>query len=145
MNAHVMKVAFLQSPCEGGVCTCGSSVSVALHPLHLILCPHHLRPPQLMNRANLWAAQRSLQHRLRYLIANAAISLPSLLASYPGPVKLVCVQVGQGGAPHGVGSGWAHGRACGRCGKVLAVVIAISLLTLLAKCLGSGQHSPQER
>ena len=56
---------------------------------------------QLMDQANRWAAHRHLEGRLHYCVANAAISLPTLLATYPGPVQLVCVQVGG----EGVGTG----------------------------------------
>ena len=58
-----------------------------------------LSPPlQLMEQANRWAAHRRLDGRLHYRVANAAISLPTLLATYPGPVQLVCVQVRGGRA-----------------------------------------------
>ena len=46
-----------------------------------------------MERANRWAVRRGLDARLHYRVANGAISLPSLLSTYPGPVSLVCVQV----------------------------------------------------
>ncbi|KAG1666951.1 hypothetical protein FOA52_004234 [Chlamydomonas sp. UWO 241] len=46
----------------------------------------------LMDRANQWASERGLAPILHYRTANAAISLPSLLATYPGQVALVCVQ-----------------------------------------------------
>ncbi len=48
---------------------------------------------QLMQRANHFSRQRALDHHLRYHVANAGISLPSLLSRYPGPVQIVCVQV----------------------------------------------------
>lgn len=46
-----------------------------------------------MDQATRWANRRGLHTRLHFRAANAAISLPTLLASYPGPVRLVCVQV----------------------------------------------------
>mmetsp|Transcript_19611 Transcript_19611/g.58151 ORF Transcript_19611/g.58151 Transcript_19611/m.58151 type:complete len:233 (-) Transcript_19611:539-1237(-) len=45
-----------------------------------------------MDRANFWAERRQLAGHVHYRTANAAISLPSLLSSYPGTVSLVCVQ-----------------------------------------------------
>ncbi|EFJ45917.1 hypothetical protein VOLCADRAFT_105794 [Volvox carteri f. nagariensis] len=46
----------------------------------------------LLDRANGWAASRSLSGNVHFLQANAVISAGSLLASYPGPVELVSVQ-----------------------------------------------------
>mmetsp|Transcript_13820 Transcript_13820/g.29821 ORF Transcript_13820/g.29821 Transcript_13820/m.29821 type:complete len:405 (+) Transcript_13820:91-1305(+) len=46
----------------------------------------------LMDRANGWVDLKGLQHCVHYHCANAAISLPSLLSKYPGPVHLVSVQ-----------------------------------------------------
>ncbi|GLC40732.1 hypothetical protein PLESTB_000028300 [Pleodorina starrii] len=46
----------------------------------------------LLDRANGWAAARSLSGHVHYLQANAVVSAGALLGSYPGPVELVSIQ-----------------------------------------------------
>jgi len=49
----------------------------------------------LVSRANAWAraATPALDRRVRFVLANATVSLPAgLLATYPGPLSLACFQ-----------------------------------------------------
>lgn len=48
---------------------------------------------QLTERANSWAKLLGLSEQVHYMMANATVSLESMLASYPGPLSLVTVQV----------------------------------------------------
>ncbi|KAJ9513742.1 hypothetical protein QJQ45_015506, partial [Haematococcus lacustris] len=47
---------------------------------------------QLVGRANEWAERLGFKSKVVYVHANATVSLASMLATYPGPVQLVCVQ-----------------------------------------------------
>ncbi|GLI68098.1 hypothetical protein VaNZ11_012417 [Volvox africanus] len=46
----------------------------------------------LLDRANGWAAARSLSSNVHFLQANAVASASVLLGSYPGPIELVSIQ-----------------------------------------------------
>ena len=48
---------------------------------------------QLIERANSWTAGLSMHSSVHFMMANATISLGSMLSTYPGPVSLVTVQV----------------------------------------------------
>lgn len=48
---------------------------------------------QLMDRANEWAKILELQNSVHFMMANATVSLESMLATYPGSLSLVTVQV----------------------------------------------------
>ena len=48
---------------------------------------------QLIVRANTWAQAMGMQGQVLFELANATISLQSLLASYPGPLTLATIQV----------------------------------------------------
>lgn len=48
---------------------------------------------QLMERANEWAVLLKLQHSVHFMMANATVSLESMLSTYPGPLSLITVQV----------------------------------------------------
>ncbi|KAK9819889.1 hypothetical protein WJX72_003658 [[Myrmecia] bisecta] len=47
----------------------------------------------LLQRANTWAKTLGTDHRVHYLLANATISLASILEEYPGPLTFVAVQM----------------------------------------------------
>lgn len=47
---------------------------------------------KLMDRANEWAKILELQNSVHFMMANATVSLESMLATYPGPLSLVTVQ-----------------------------------------------------
>ncbi|BDA41833.1 probable tRNA (guanine-N(7)-)-methyltransferase at N-terminal half [Coccomyxa sp. Obi] len=47
---------------------------------------------KLMDRANDWTKILELQHSVHFMMANATVSLESMLATYPGPLSLVTVQ-----------------------------------------------------
>lgn len=49
---------------------------------------------QLMERANEWAKILELQNSVHFMMANATVSLESMLATYPGSLSLVTIQVG---------------------------------------------------
>ena len=51
---------------------------------------------QLIDRANSWADMLQCAPVVHFLMANATVSLESMLASYPGPLSLVTVQVRKG-------------------------------------------------
>lgn len=46
-----------------------------------------------MERANEWAKLLDLHNSVHFMMANATVSLESMLATYPGPLSLVTVQV----------------------------------------------------
>ena len=48
---------------------------------------------QLMDRANTWAELSGCQGTVHFRLANATVSLQSMLSSYPGPIQLVTIQV----------------------------------------------------
>ena len=48
---------------------------------------------QLIGRANSWAGGLGLQGSVHFMMANATVSLGSMLSSYPGPLTLVTMQV----------------------------------------------------
>ncbi len=48
---------------------------------------------QLIERANSWAGGLGLLGSVHFMVANATVSLGSMLSSYPGPLALVTVQV----------------------------------------------------
>ncbi len=48
---------------------------------------------QLIERANSWTAGLSMHSSVHFMMANATISLGSMLSTYPGPLSLVTVQV----------------------------------------------------
>ncbi len=52
-----------------------------------------------MRRANEWAALLGVDSRARFEVANATVSLASLLATYPGPLALVTIQAQARQAP----------------------------------------------
>ncbi|EIE25586.1 S-adenosyl-L-methionine-dependent methyltransferase, partial [Coccomyxa subellipsoidea C-169] len=47
---------------------------------------------KLMERANEWARILELQNSVHFMMANATVSLESMLATYPGPLSLVSIQ-----------------------------------------------------
>ncbi|CAL8460862.1 g393 [Coccomyxa elongata] len=47
---------------------------------------------KLMERANEWAKILELQNNVHFMMANATVSLESMLATYPGPLSLVTIQ-----------------------------------------------------
>ncbi|KAK9909195.1 hypothetical protein WJX75_008585 [Coccomyxa subellipsoidea] len=47
---------------------------------------------KLMERANEWAKLLDLHKSVHFMMANATVSLESMLATYPGPLSLVTVQ-----------------------------------------------------
>ena len=49
---------------------------------------------QLIDRANSWAGVLEKGGSVRFMMANATVSLEGMLAAYPGPLSLVTVQVG---------------------------------------------------
>ena len=51
---------------------------------------------QLIDRGNSWADLLQLSPVVHFRMANATVSLQSMLASYPGPLSLVTVQVREG-------------------------------------------------
>ncbi|KAL6749289.1 putative methyltransferase-domain-containing protein [Haematococcus lacustris] len=75
-------------------------------PGRFLLLMHHAQPQdykdcnflgveireQLVGRANEWAERLGFKGKVVYVHANATVSLASMLATYPGPVQLVCVQ-----------------------------------------------------
>ena len=48
---------------------------------------------QLIDRANSWAGVLEKGGCVRFMMANATVSLEGMLAAYPGPLSLVTVQV----------------------------------------------------
>ena len=48
---------------------------------------------QLIDRANSWAGVLKEGGSVRFMMANATVSLEGMLAAYPGPLSLVTVQV----------------------------------------------------
>lgn len=50
-----------------------------------------IREP-VVDRANRWANTLELQRRVRFVLANATISLEHMLCSFPGPLSLVTIQ-----------------------------------------------------
>ena len=46
---------------------------------------------QLVRRANEWAALLRMEARARFEVGNATVSLGGLLATYPGPLRLVTI------------------------------------------------------
>ena len=50
---------------------------------------------QLLERAATWTELVGCQHTVHFHTANATVSLHSMLSSYPGPIKLITVQVRQ--------------------------------------------------
>ena len=50
-----------------------------------------IREP-VVDRANRWADGLELQRRVRFVLANATVSVSHMLGSYPGPLSLVCIQ-----------------------------------------------------
>lgn len=50
-----------------------------------------IREP-LVQRASRWAIELGLEQRVRYLHTNVSVSLPGLLAGYPGPLALMTAQ-----------------------------------------------------
>jgi hypothetical protein len=67
---------------------------------------------QLIDRANSWAGVLEVGHSVRFLMANATVSLDSMLATYPGPLSLVTIQVGPA-------AGACMQRCCAEPAKVL--------------------------
>jgi hypothetical protein len=63
---------------------------------------------QLIDRANSWARLLGVTEQVHYMMANATVSLESMLSSYPGPLTLVTVQVGSANIVNGqiTPAGW---------------------------------------
>lgn len=50
---------------------------------------------QLIDRANEWAKELQVAHRVFFEEANATVSLESMLSSYPGRLELATIQARQ--------------------------------------------------
>lgn len=50
-----------------------------------------IRDPAI-DRANRWANQLGYHRRVRFVRANATVSLTSMLSTYPGPIELITIQ-----------------------------------------------------
>ena len=49
---------------------------------------------QLLDRATAWAKLVGCADTVHFHVANATVSLYSMLSSYPGPIELINIQVG---------------------------------------------------
>jgi len=49
---------------------------------------------QLLDRAMAWAKLMGCADTVHFHVANATVSLYSMLSSYPGPIELINIQVG---------------------------------------------------
>ncbi len=49
---------------------------------------------QLLDRATAWAKLVGCADTVHFHVANATVSLYSMLSSYPGPIDLINIQVG---------------------------------------------------
>ena len=49
---------------------------------------------QLLDRATAWAKLVGCADSVHFHVANATVSLYSMLSSYPGPIDLINIQVG---------------------------------------------------
>jgi Putative methyltransferase len=54
--------------------------------------PARLPNAQAVDRAQEWAAALGLTHSVRFVLANATVSMLPLLRSYPGPISLITIQ-----------------------------------------------------
>ncbi len=52
-----------------------------------------VRSMQLLERASAWVKLAGCQDTVHFHIANATVSLHSMLSSYPGPIDLITIQV----------------------------------------------------
>ncbi|KAF5836399.1 putative methyltransferase-domain-containing protein [Dunaliella salina] len=66
-----------------------TSRGAALEPMNYLGL--EIRHP-LVDRANSWATRLGCGQEVRFVNTNATISLATMLSSYPGPVRLVCIQ-----------------------------------------------------
>ena len=66
-------------PCVRAACTRGNVRSACM--------------AQLIDRANSWTGVLEKGGSVRFMMANATVSLEGMLAAYPGPLSLVTVQV----------------------------------------------------
>ena len=84
-----VRETFTSSPPPSSSTPSSSPAPPSIRPIPHNFLGLEIRQP-LVARSNAWAAQLSLQNA-HFMVTNATLALPALLASYPGPTSLVCV------------------------------------------------------